>query len=120
MMMTDNVKKAEELLLKVVVEVNASQSIFIFALIIFILVKAYDYLGMIKEKQKSYSEACSFYEKAWEFSNKNNANIGYKLGACYLNNRNSVKAVNICNEIKKKFKDYPIDELANQAKNSLT
>jgi hypothetical protein len=74
---------------------------------------------MIKEKNKLYNDACTYYEKAWEYSNKNSANIGYKLAACYMNNRNSVKTVNICNEIKRKFPDYPIDELAIQAKNSL-
>jgi hypothetical protein len=74
---------------------------------------------MIKEKNKSYVEACVFYEKAWEFSNKTSANIGYKLAACYINNKNAVKAINICNEIKKKYRDYPIDDLANMAKQSL-
>lgn len=74
---------------------------------------------MIKEKNKQYSDAIGFYEKAWEYSNKNSAYIGYKLAACYINNRASVKAVNICNEIKKKFPEYPIEDLAIQAKNSL-
>jgi hypothetical protein len=76
-------------------------------------------MGMIKEKNKSYAEAISYYEKAWEFSNKSSANIGYKLAASYINTRSSVKAINICNEIKRKFPDYPIEELAVQAKNSL-
>jgi hypothetical protein len=74
---------------------------------------------MLKEKNKLYSEAISFYERAWDFSNKNSANVGYKLAVCYLNNRCSVKSINICNEIKRKFPAYPIDDLANQAKNSL-
>ncbi len=74
---------------------------------------------MIKEKNKLYNEAINYYEKAWEYSNKNSANIGYKLAASYINNRVSVKAINICNEIKRKFPDYPIEELSNQAKNSL-
>lgn len=84
-----------------------------------LLVKAYDFLGMIKEKNKLYSEACVNYEKAWEYSNRNSAGIGYKLAACYLNNKNFVKTINICNEIKRKFKDYPIDDLTNQAKKGL-
>lgn len=74
---------------------------------------------MIKEKHKIYNEACSFYEKAWNYSNKNSANIGFKLAACYLNNRNPTKTINICNDIKKRFPDYPIDELNIQAKNIL-
>ena len=74
---------------------------------------------MIREKSKSYIEASVFYEKAWEYSFKNSASIGYKLAACYISNKNAVKAINICNEIKKKYKDYPIDDLANSAKQSL-
>lgn len=75
---------------------------------------------MIKEKLKLYNEACVYYEKAWEYSNKNSAQIGYKLAASYLNNRQNIKAINICNEVKRKFRDYPIDALTNQAKNTLT
>ena len=74
---------------------------------------------MIKEKQRLYNDACNSYEKAWEYSNKNNAHIGYKLAACYLNMKNPIKAINICNEIKTKFKDYPINDLLNLAKGSL-
>jgi hypothetical protein len=87
--------------------------------IYYFVVKAYDYMGLIKEKQKLNNEACECYEKAWEYSNKSLPNIGHKLAACYLNNRQTIKTINICNEIKKKFKDYPIDELTLQAKNSL-
>jgi hypothetical protein len=76
-------------------------------------------MGLIKEKQKLNNEACECYEKAWEYSNKSLPNIGHKLAACYLNNRQTIKTINICNEIKKKFKDYPINELTLQAKNSL-
>jgi hypothetical protein len=74
---------------------------------------------MIKESQKVFNEASDNYERAWEYSNRNNAHIGYKLAVCYLNAKNPVKAINICNEIKSKFKDYPINDLLNQAKGSL-
>lgn len=74
---------------------------------------------MIKEKENKFEEACACYEKAWEYSNKNNANIGYQLAVNYLNGKQYVKALNVCNEIKRKFKEYPIDDLASQAKNGL-
>ena len=69
--------------------------------------------------QKQAEEIAGNYEKAWEYSNKNNANIGYKLAISYINSKQYVKALNICNEIKRKFKEYPIDELAIRAKNGL-
>ena len=106
MMMTNNIKKAEEYCLNVV-NLNKAQ------------IKAYEFLAMIKDKEGKYEESCGYYEKAWEYSNKNNANIGYKLVVSYLNSKQNVKALNICNEIKRKFKEYPIDDLALQAKNSL-
>jgi len=106
MMMTDNLKKAEEYLIKVI-GLDIAQ------------IKAYEFLAMIKDKENKFEEACGCYEKAWEYSNKNNANIGYKLAISYINSKQYVKALNICNEIKRKFKEYPIDELAIRAKNGL-
>ena len=106
MMMTDNLKKAEEYLNKVL-NLNIAQ------------IKAYEFLAMIKDKENKFEEACGYYERAWEYSNKNNANIGYKLAISYINSKQYVKALNICNEIKRKFKEYPIDDLALQAKNGL-
>ena len=106
MMMTDNFKKAEEYLAKVL-SLNIAQ------------IKAYEFFAMIRDKQGIYTEAVGYYERAWEYSNKNNANIGYKLAISYINSKQYVKALNICNEIKRKFKEYPIDDLALQAKNGL-
>ena len=105
-MMSDNFKKAEESIQKVLT-LNIAQ------------VKAYEYLAMIKERENKLEESCACYEKAWEYSNKNNANIGYKLAINYLNGKQYVKALNVCNEIKRKFKHYPIDNIASQAKNGL-
>lgn len=46
---------AEELLRKIL-KVNKS------------MVKAEEYMGIIKEKEQAYVEAASHYEKAWEMS----------------------------------------------------
>ena len=105
-MLTENFKKAEESIEKVLT-LNIAQ------------VKGYEYLAMIKEKENKLEEACACYEKAWDYSNKNNANIGYQLAVNYLNGKQYVKALNVCNEIRRKFKEYPIDDLENQAKNGL-
>ena len=105
-MITDNLKKAEEAVQKVIM-LNLAQF------------KGYEYLALIKAKEEKFEEACACYEKAWEYSNKNNAGIGYQLAISYLNQKQYVKALNVCNEIKRKFKDYPIDNLTQQAKNGL-
>ena len=105
-MMTENLKKAEEAIQKVIM-LNLAQF------------KGYEYMAFIKEKENKFEEACACYEKAWEYSNKNNAGIGYQLTISYLNGKQYVKAMNVCNEIKRKFKDFPIDDLTQQAKNGL-
>ena len=73
-LLTENLKKAEESIEKVLT-LNIAQ------------VKAYEYLAMIKEKENKFEEACACYEKAWEYSNKNSANIGYQLAVSYLNGK---------------------------------
>ena len=105
-MMTENLKKAEEAIQKVIM-LNLAQF------------KGYEYMAFIKEKENKFEEACACYEKAWDYSNKNNAGIGYQLTISYLNGKQYVKAMNVCNEIKRKFKDFPIDDLTQQAKNGL-
>ena len=104
--MTGNFKKAVEAIEKVI-RLNLAQF------------KGYEYLALIKEKEEKFEEACACYEKAWDYSNKNNASIGYQLAVSYLNGKQYVKALNVCNEIKRKFKEYPIDDLTQQAKNGL-
>ena len=68
--------------------------------------------------EKSFLNS-DYYKDIMINANKNNANIGYKLAISFINSRQHVKALNICNEIKRKFPQYPIDELAIQAKNGL-
>jgi tetratricopeptide (TPR) repeat protein len=106
MMMNDNFNKAEDHIKKVLL-LNKAQ------------IKAYEYSAMIKYRQGKHEESCSKYEKAWEYSNTNNANIGHKLAVSYINCKQHIKALNVCNEIKRKFPNYPIDDVYQQAKNAL-
>lgn len=103
----NNYPKAIENLKKILNNLNIAQ------------VKAYEYLGIIYEKECNYKEVCNYLEKAWEFSNQNSAIIGYKLAVSYVNNRNPIKAVNICNEVIKKYPNYPIYDLCSKAKTYL-
>lgn len=107
-MKAGNIPKASEYLKKITNELNIAQ------------IQAYEFFGIIFEKENNFKEACNYFEKAWEFSIQNNAKIGYKLAVCYLNNRNPIKAVNICNEVIKKYPNYPITELCAKAKTYLS
>jgi len=46
--------------------------------------KAWEYQGLIYEKEASYADAAQVYEMAWQFDNQRNATVGYKLAFNFL------------------------------------
>jgi len=46
-------------------------------------VKAQEYMGLIKEKEKDHVAAANHYQIAFEMSNKKNASVGYRLAFNY-------------------------------------
>ena len=46
--------------------------------------KAYEMMGVIKEKEQSYADAADNYEKAWKFTGELSPSIGFKLAFNYL------------------------------------
>ncbi len=46
--------------------------------------KAWEYLGLIMEKESAYKDAADNYEQAWKFDNQANPTVGYKLAFNYL------------------------------------
>eukprot|EP00730_Choanoeca_flexa_P019334 TRINITY_DN9437_c0_g2_i5.p1 TRINITY_DN9437_c0_g2~~TRINITY_DN9437_c0_g2_i5.p1 ORF type:complete len:1329 (+),score=492.54 TRINITY_DN9437_c0_g2_i5:125-4111(+) len=69
--------------------------------------KAWEYTGLIMEKEQSYANAAEFYENAWEFSGKSDPAIGFKLGFNYLKAKRFVDAVDICHQVLKVDPKYP-------------
>lgn len=69
--------------------------------------KAFEYLGFIYEKEQSYQDASYNYEKAWQYGNQNNPNIGYKLSFNYLKAKRYIDAINICHKVLDKNPQYP-------------
>lgn len=67
------------------------------------IVKAEEYMGLIKEKEKSYVDAADHYEKAWRMSNMRNPAVGFRLAFNYMKAGRYVDAVNIGKEILKAF-----------------
>jgi len=70
------------------------------------LVKAEEFMGIIKEKEQSYVDAANHYEKAWRMSNMKNAVIGYRLGFNYMKAKRFVEAVNVCKEVIHNYPNY--------------
>ena len=52
-------------------------------------------MGMIMEKEAAYKDAADHYQKAWEYGNKNQPSIGYKLGFNYLKDKRYYDAIDI-------------------------
>uniref|UniRef100_A0A7S0YZT4 Tetratricopeptide repeat protein 21B n=1 Tax=Hemiselmis tepida TaxID=464990 RepID=A0A7S0YZT4_9CRYP len=69
--------------------------------------KAWEYQGLIFEKEASYADAAQVYEMAWQFDNKRNPSVGFKLAFNYLKARRFVEAINICQEVLKVQPNFP-------------
>jgi len=71
------------------------------------MVKAEEYMGLIKEKERIYVDAANHYEKAWQMSNKKNGAVGFRLAFNYLKANRFVDAIDVAKDILKSYPDYP-------------
>mmetsp|Transcript_5257 Transcript_5257/g.16324 ORF Transcript_5257/g.16324 Transcript_5257/m.16324 type:complete len:175 (+) Transcript_5257:734-1258(+) len=69
--------------------------------------KAWETMGVIREKEASYKDAADMYEKAWLLEHRASASIGFKLAFNYLKAKRYVEAIGICNRILSLYPDYP-------------
>ena len=53
--------------------------------------KAWEYLGLVMEKEQSYADAADAYERAWHFESERSASVGFKLGFNYLKAKRCVR-----------------------------
>ncbi|KAK7862078.1 hypothetical protein R5R35_011496 [Gryllus longicercus] len=63
--------------------------------------KAYQYAGVIAEKEQYYSEAAKQYQNAWKFGGYSNPQIAYRMAYNYMKDRKYVQALDTCQTIKK-------------------
>ncbi len=69
--------------------------------------KAWEFLGVVKEREMSYKDAASHYEKAWTYENEASAAVGYKLSFNYLKAKKYVEAIDVCHKVLAQYPDYP-------------
>jgi tetratricopeptide repeat protein 21B len=94
--------------------------------------KAWEYMGLIMEKETAYKDAAENYEQAWKFDNQASAPVGFKLAFNYLKAerwvcdaspvcplrslkqvcclrvlRRFVEAIDVCHKVLAQFPDYP-------------
>ncbi|MBK8156821.1 MAG: hypothetical protein IPK55_12940 [Streptococcus sp.] len=72
------------------------------------LVKAEEFMGIIKEKEQMYVDAANHYVKAWRMSDQKNASVGFRLAFNYLKAKRIVECINICKEVLKTYPDYSL------------
>ncbi|XP_055985151.1 tetratricopeptide repeat protein 21A [Sorex fumeus] len=83
--------------------------------------KAYEYMGLIMEKEQSYKDAATNYELAWKYSYCANPAIGFKLAFNYLKDKRFVEAVEVCHSVLKEYPNYPKirEEILQKAQSAL-
>ncbi len=69
--------------------------------------RAWEYMGVIMEKEATYADAAEHYEQAWHFQKMRSASIGYKLAFNYLKAKRNVEAIDVANQVLKEFPNYP-------------
>ncbi|KAM5281394.1 tetratricopeptide repeat protein 21A isoform 2-T2 [Ctenodactylus gundi] len=83
--------------------------------------KAYEYMGLIMEKEQSYKDAAANYELAWKYSHHASPAVGFKLAFNYLKDKKFVEAIEVCHKVLKEHPNYPKirEEILEKAQGSL-
>uniref|UniRef100_A0A6U8B197 Tetratricopeptide repeat protein 21A/21B C-terminal ARM domain-containing protein n=1 Tax=Eutreptiella gymnastica TaxID=73025 RepID=A0A6U8B197_9EUGL len=69
--------------------------------------RAWEFMGLIYEKEQSYRDAADCYENAWRLVNESDPGIGYKLAFNYLKAKRHVSAINVCQKVLSQHALYP-------------
>lgn len=69
--------------------------------------KAWEYLGLVMEKEQSYADAADAYEHAWKYESERSASVGFKLAFNYLKAKRFVDAIDICHRVLEIEPTYP-------------
>jgi tetratricopeptide repeat protein 21B len=69
--------------------------------------RAWEFMGLIYEKEQSYNDASECYECAWKLVNESDPGIGYKLSFNYLKARRYVNAIDVCTKVLTMHPKYP-------------
>lgn len=62
-------------------------------------VKAYEYLGIINERNEKYEDAADAYLEAWSITEECDTAIGYRLACIYFKSKQYVQCINTCKKV---------------------
>uniref|UniRef100_A0AC35F4F0 Tetratricopeptide repeat protein n=1 Tax=Panagrolaimus sp. PS1159 TaxID=55785 RepID=A0AC35F4F0_9BILA len=70
-------------------------------------IKAFEYMGFLRERQSEFIDAAANYECAWRLGKHRNPAVGFKLAFNYLKCRKNFECIEICLQILQTHPDYP-------------
>ncbi|KJH52758.1 tetratricopeptide repeat protein [Dictyocaulus viviparus] len=70
-------------------------------------IKAFEFLGYLREKEQKFSDAAANYDDAWKLSRMRNPAIGYKLAYNLLKCRRLFDCIEVCHQVLKSYPTYP-------------
>lgn len=84
-------------------------------------VAAYQYLGLLAEKEQNFKSASHNYNNAWVHAGKSDLALGYKLAHAYLKLKKYPECIVVCRHILKVHPEYPKikKEILEKAKTNL-
>jgi hypothetical protein len=62
-------------------------------------VKAYEYCGIIHERNEKFDEAATAYMEAWTITEECDNAIGYRLACVYFKNKQYVQCINTAKKV---------------------
>ena len=64
-------------------------------------------LGSIFELESAYKDAADAYERAWRITQRGSPSLGYQPSFNYLKAKRYVEAIDVANDVIKRFPTYP-------------
>ncbi|EYB97790.1 hypothetical protein Y032_0137g2024 [Ancylostoma ceylanicum] len=92
-----NQNKSEQanMILRTVLQHNASS------------IKAFEFLGYLREREQKFNDAAANYDDAWKLSRMRNPSIGYKLAYNLLKCKRLFDCIEVCHHVLKLYPTYP-------------
>lgn len=70
-------------------------------------IKAFEFLGYLREKEQKFNDAAANYDDAWKLSRMRNPAIGYKLAYNLLKCKRLFDCIEVCHHVLKLYPTYP-------------
>uniref|UniRef100_A0A0K0DL89 TPR_REGION domain-containing protein n=1 Tax=Angiostrongylus cantonensis TaxID=6313 RepID=A0A0K0DL89_ANGCA len=70
-------------------------------------IKAFEFLGYLREREQKFSDAAVNYDDAWKLSRMQNPAIGYKLAYNLLKCKRLFDCIEVCHQVLKAYPTYP-------------